>query len=162
MVRIALFVACVCGIAHIAQAGQAVTPAKAEKGLASWYGAPYHGRASASGEIYNQDQLTAAHRTLPFGTVVRVRRLDKNRSVIVRINDRGPFVASRVIDVSRAAAERLGMMLQGVAPVAVEVLGIRHADPQQAFQVDVRPSALRSQTITVNPRAATDLSIRGI
>ena len=92
-----------------------------ERGLASWYGAHYHGRQSASGEIYDQDQLTAAHPTLPFGTKVRVRRLDQDSSVVVRINDRGPFVKSRVIDLSRAAAAKLGIR-NGVVPVILEVV----------------------------------------
>lgn len=93
-----------------------------EKGLAGWYGAPYDGQPSASGEIYHQEELTAAHRTLPFGTLVRVRRLDNQKSVVVRINDRGPFIQSRVIDLSRAAARRLGMNSAGLAPVELEVL----------------------------------------
>lgn len=93
-----------------------------EKGLASWYGTPYDGQPSASGEIYHQEELTAAHRTLPFGTLVRVRRLDNQKSVVVRINDRGPFIQSRVIDLSRAAARLLGMKSAGLAPVALEVL----------------------------------------
>ena len=93
-----------------------------EKGLASWYGAPYDGQVSASGEIYHQEELTAAHRTLAFGTRVRVRRLDNHKCVVVRINDRGPFIHSRVIDLSRAAARRLGMKSAGLAPVVLEVL----------------------------------------
>ena len=93
-----------------------------ERGLASWYGVPYHGRRSASGEIYDQDKFTAAHRTLPFGTRVRVRRLDRDRSVVVRINDRGPFVKSRIIDLSRAAAVTLGIKDGGAVPVVLEVL----------------------------------------
>ena len=95
---------------------------KVERGLASWYGVPYHGRASASGEVYDQEQLTAAHRTLPFGTKVRVRRVNGSKTVIVRINDRGPFVESRIIDVSHAAAVRLGLDKLGVAPVTVKVV----------------------------------------
>ena len=94
-----------------------------ERGMASWYGEPYHGRRSASGEIYDMNALTAAHRTLPFGTVVRVERRDTGASVTVRITDRGPFVAGRIIDLSRAAAERLDMIGVGVAPVRLEVVG---------------------------------------
>ena len=106
MRRIVLLVACFCGLWTTASA-QSVQP-PSESGIASWYGAPYHGQRSASGEIYDQEKLTAAHRTLPFGTRVRVHRLDRDESVVVRINDRGPFVKSRIIDLSRAAAVRLG------------------------------------------------------
>ena len=101
---------------------QAPNPAPAEQGIASWYGGPFEGQRAASGEIYNQEQLTAAHRTLAFGTKVRVRRLDSGQSVVVRINDRGPYVASRIIDLSYAAARGLGMTNPGLVPVAVEIL----------------------------------------
>ncbi|MCW6037346.1 septal ring lytic transglycosylase RlpA family protein [Spirulina subsalsa FACHB-351] len=93
------------------------------RGVASWYGPNFHGRRSASGEIYNQNAMTAAHRTLPFGTRVRVTNLNNGRSVVVRINDRGPFIAGRVIDLSRGAAQEIGLIRSGVAPVSVEVLG---------------------------------------
>ncbi len=98
-----------------------------ERGLASWYAEPYHGRKAASGEIYDKHEMTAAHPTLPFNTLVRVRRVDSGDSVVVRINDRGPFVASRIIDLSYAAAVALGMADEGVAPVALEIVG--HAAP---------------------------------
>jgi rare lipoprotein A len=103
-------------------AGAQTLPAQWERGLASWYGAPYDGQKAASGEIYHQEELTAAHRTLPFGSLVRVHRLDRNTSVVVRINDRGPFLSSRVIDLSRAAAMQLGMETGGVVPVTLEVV----------------------------------------
>ena len=93
-----------------------------EQGLASWYGPPHDGRTAASGEVFDSRELTAAHRTLPFGTSVRVRRLDSERSVVVRINDRGPWVPSRIIDLSQAAANRLGLEEPGVAPVSLEVV----------------------------------------
>ncbi len=92
-------------------------------GIASWYGPGFHGNRSASGERYNQNAMTAAHRSLPFGTKVQVTNLNNGRSVIVRINDRGPFVRGRVIDLSAAAARVLGVMQSGVAPVRLEVLG---------------------------------------
>lgn len=102
----------------------AVGPVRFEiKGMASWYGPGFHGRRSASGERYNQNAMTAAHRSLPFGTRVVVTNLNNGRSVVVRINDRGPFVRGRVIDLSAAAARVLGMMQSGVAPVQVQVLG---------------------------------------
>jgi rare lipoprotein A len=128
MRRIALPVACFWGLWTGASA-QPVQP-PSESGIASWYGAPYHGQRSASGEIYDQEKLTAAHRTLPFGTRVRVHRAGREESVVVRINDRGPFVKSRIIDLSRAAAVRLGMTDRGVAPVIVEVVASPPLDPR--------------------------------
>jgi rare lipoprotein A len=108
-----------------------------ERGLASWYGEPYHGQKAASGEIYDKEQLTAAHRTLPFGTSVRVRRLDGNKSVVVRVNDRGPYVESRIIDLSQAAATKLGMTHLGVLPVILEVLD----GPPRRLDATLRVSA---------------------
>ncbi|GHA65616.1 septal ring lytic transglycosylase RlpA family protein [Pontibacter akesuensis] len=98
--------------------------AKAEtiKGEASWYGSRYHGRKTSSGELYNKYEMTAAHKTLPFGTRVKVTNLDNNESVIVRINDRGPFVGDRIIDVSEAAARELEFHSQGIGRVKIEVL----------------------------------------
>ncbi|MBD9396355.1 MULTISPECIES: septal ring lytic transglycosylase RlpA family protein [unclassified Pseudomonas] len=92
------------------------------EGKASYYGRAHHGNKTASGERFDQNALTAAHRTLPFGTMVRVTNLDNGQSVVVRINDRGPFARGRIIDVSRKAAESLGMLKTGVAPVRVESL----------------------------------------
>ena len=94
----------------------------AEVGIASWYGHPYHGRAAASGEIYDMEKFTAAHRTLPFGTLVRVVNLDNDKLVDVRINDRGPFVGDRIIDLSHAAAQAIGLIGPGVARVRLEVM----------------------------------------
>lgn len=91
-------------------------------GMASWYGPGFHGNRSASGEIFNQNALTAAHRSLPFGTLVRVTNLDNGQSVVVRINDRGPYSYGRVIDLSAAAARAVGVFYAGVAPVRLEVL----------------------------------------
>jgi rare lipoprotein A len=92
-----------------------------ERGQASWYGPRFHGRRTASGERHDMYALTAAHKTLPFGTLVRVRSVMTGREVDVRINDRGPFIKGRVIDVSKAAAEALGMMEQGVKDVLLLV-----------------------------------------
>ena len=94
-----------------------------ELGQASWYGPGFHGRLTASGEIYDMYDLTAAHRVLPFGTTLRVTDLLSGRSVIVRINDRGPFTGRRVLDLSYAAADRLGMVHDGLARVRMEPLG---------------------------------------
>ena len=89
------------------------------QGIASWYGQKFHGRKTASGERFDMHELTAAHPSLPFGTLVEVRNLDNGRKVVVRINDRGPSVAGRIIDVSHAAAVELGMIDRGVAEVAL-------------------------------------------
>ena len=94
-----------------------------ERGQASWYGPRFHGRRTASGERYDQHAMTAAHKTLPFGTLVRVRSLVTGKEVDVRVTDRGPFVRGRIIDVSRAAAEALGMMGVGVKQVSLHVAG---------------------------------------
>ena len=88
-----------------------------QRGKASWYGAFHHGRRTASGEIFNQNALTAAHRSLPFGTRLRVTNHQTGRSTVVRVNDRGPFKASRIIDLSRAAAQAIG--LKGVGLVVI-------------------------------------------
>lgn len=95
---------------------------KVEKGQASYYADKFHGRATASGEKYDKRKMTGAHRTLPFGTVVRVTNTATGASVDVRINDRGPFKAGRVVDVSRAAAEKLGMIQAGVINCTVQVI----------------------------------------
>jgi rare lipoprotein A len=97
-------------------------PVAAERGDASYYAHDFHGRKTASGEEFDMHELTAAHRTLPMGTRVRVTNLDNGRDVVVRINDRGPFKRGRVIDVSYEAAKKLDMVAAGVAPVRVEVL----------------------------------------
>ena len=99
-----------------------VHPGDTEEGVASWYGHPYHGRAAANGEIYDMEKMTAAHRTLPFNTWVKVYDLDNNRTTQVRITDRGPFVGGRVIDLSHAAARELEMIGPGIARVRVEVI----------------------------------------
>ena len=95
-----------------------------QKGKASWYGKNWHGRKTASGEPFDRRKLTAAHRRLPFGTIVRVTNLRNKRSVRVRINDRGPFIKGRIIDVSEAAARRLKMLRAGVVPVSIEIIRV--------------------------------------
>src|SRR5262245_25839017 len=98
-------------------------------GDASWYGPSFHGKTTANGERYNMLGLTAAHRTLPFGTFVRVTNTVNNRSLIVRINDRGPFIAGRIIDLSYTAAKALDIPTAGVMKVQLEVLDARSAAP---------------------------------
>jgi len=105
-----------------AQANDKVEALKTITGPASWYGSKFHGRTTANGERYNMNAMTAAHKTLPFGTKVRVTNQRTGKAVTVRINDRGPFVGNRVIDLSRGAAQAVGMISQGVASVKIEVL----------------------------------------
>lgn len=94
-----------------------------EEGIASWYGPGFHGKKTASGEIFNQYAMTAAHKTLPLGTRVRVTHLGNGKSVLVRVNDRGPFASDRIIDLSRAAASRLEITGKGTGRVRVQSLG---------------------------------------
>jgi rare lipoprotein A len=98
--------------------------ATVQRGIASWYGPGFHGNRTASGQRYDMWALTAAHRTLPMGTIVEVRNLDNDRVVRVTINDRGPFKKHRVLDLSRAAAEALGIVGPGTAPVEIVAVGI--------------------------------------
>jgi rare lipoprotein A len=93
-----------------------------ETGIASWYGYPYHGRAAANGEIYDMEKMTAAHRTLPFGTWVEVTNLDNGKVVSVRITDRGPFINGRIIDLSKAAARDIEMIGPGIANVRIKIV----------------------------------------
>jgi len=94
-------------------------PLELGRGMASWYGPGFHGKRTASGERFDMNDLTAAHRTVPFGTRVRVRNMDNGREVVVRINDRGPRVPGRVIDLSKAAAAALELLQAGEAPVTL-------------------------------------------
>ena len=93
-----------------------------ERGLASWYGPNFHGRKTSSGEVFDMHQVSAAHKTLPLSTWVKVTHLDTGRSITVRVNDRGPFVEDRIIDLSYQAAQALGMTAEGVAPVEVRTV----------------------------------------
>ena len=96
-----------------------------QRGMASWYGRDFHGKKTSNGEIYNMYAMTAAHKTLPLGTYVRVHNLENNRNVVVRINDRGPFVRGRVIDLSYSAAKDIGIVGPGTARVEVVAMGRR-------------------------------------
>jgi rare lipoprotein A (peptidoglycan hydrolase) len=93
-----------------------------QEGIVSWYGAAFHDRPTASGEKFDSGALTMAHPSLPFGTMVKVTNLRNGRSVVVRVNDRGPFVGKRIADLSQAAASEIGMMRRGIARVRIEVL----------------------------------------
>lgn len=111
-----------------------------ETGKASWYGHPYHGRRAASGEVYDMSQMTAAHRTLPFGTWLAVENLLNHRTAEVRITDRGPFTGDRILDLSNAAARVLGAVEPGVIPARLRVIGLPGATrrtPGGTFSVQV-------------------------
>jgi rare lipoprotein A len=112
-----------------------------QEGLASWYGGKFNGRLTANGEIFDTNELTAAHKTLPFHSVVRVTNKLNDQSVIVRINDRGPFIEKRIIDLSRAAADIIGLTAAGVAPVKIEVL---QQQPQSLRTIQI--AAFRKRT----------------
>ncbi|MEX2262685.1 MAG: septal ring lytic transglycosylase RlpA family protein [Bryobacteraceae bacterium] len=115
-----------------------VTPAaRFEEGIASWYGHPYHGRRAANGEVYDMEEMTAAHKTLPFGTWVRVLNLENNRTVEVRITDRGPFIDDRIIDLSRAGARAIDMIGPGTARVRVEIVGPRAGQAAERYAVQI-------------------------
>lgn len=113
-------------------------PGALEFGVASWYGHPYHGRRAANGEVYDMEKLTAAHRTLPFDCWVEVLNLKNNKSVQVRITDRGPFVDGRIIDLSRAAARQIEMLGPGTAEVRLQVIAPPQAPvAENVFAVQV-------------------------
>jgi rare lipoprotein A len=114
-----------------------VPPGTTERGIASWYGAPYHGRQAADGEIYDMEAMVAAHRTLSFQTWVRVRNLSNNKTVDVRIIDRGPFVDGRIIDLSHAAARQIELIGPGVAQVELTVLAAPATPEVARFAVQV-------------------------
>ncbi len=122
-------------------------------GVASWYGPGFHGRATASGERYDQNELTAAHRTWPLGTPVRVTHLGSGRSVVVRINDRGPYVDDREIDLSKGAARALGMVQAGTARVRLDPIrdydgpprAVRFAVQVGSFLTEPHATALRQE-----------------
>lgn len=102
--------------------GKTVASADQLEGIASYYADEFHGRQTSSGEVYDMHALTAAHRTLPFNTKVRVVNLENGKSVVVRVNDRGPFKDDRVIDLSLEAAKQIGLIANGTAPVRLEIL----------------------------------------
>jgi rare lipoprotein A len=106
-----------------------------EKGMASWYGLKFHGRRTASGERFDMNELTAAHPSLPFGTLLEVRNARNGKSVIVRVNDRGPFSKSRILDLSFGAAREIGLVLSGTAPVEVFQVNKGGAPPRYTVQV---------------------------
>lgn len=108
-----------------------------EDGYASWYGGKFNGRLTASGEVYDMEQLTAAHKTLPFGTIIKVTNQKNRKSILVRINDRGPFVEGRVIDLSQAAAEAIEMVADGIAYVTLEIMQYSKQVGSETYSIQV-------------------------
>jgi rare lipoprotein A len=122
---------------HVRPPAAVTAPGMKEEGVASWYGRQYNGRPTASGEVYDMEKLTAAHRALPFGTHVRVESLANHNSVDVRINDRGPFTENWIIDLSYAAARSLDMIGPGTVKVQIEVLTIPGTSGGEYYAVQV-------------------------
>ncbi|MFY9287180.1 MAG: septal ring lytic transglycosylase RlpA family protein, partial [Alphaproteobacteria bacterium] len=125
-----------------------------ETGIASWYGADFHNKMTANGEIFNKNELTAAHKTLPLPTLARVTNLDNGRSIVVRVNDRGPFSGARIIDMSQRAAQLLGFEMQGTAKVRVQVL----ADESKAIADAMRRYGSSTQVASAQPQPQQALS----
>ncbi len=133
------------------------SPIYTEEGNASWYGAPFHGRKASNGEIYDMNKLTAAHRTLPFDSMVRVTNLSNGKTTTVRITDRGPFVDNRIIDLSRAAAQEIESIGPGIVPVRIEVLS--GPDPAAGFfTVQVGAFKEKGNADRLKERLSTDYS----
>lgn len=151
---------CIAGLGLAGCGGKKIRSAKpprigsTETGIASWYGHPYHGRRAANGQVYDMEKLTAAHRTLPFETWVRVRNLTNDRSVEVRIQDRGPFVRGRIIDLSKASARQIDMIGPGVAKVKLTIIA---APPGRV--IDIQPELFAVQAGAFRDRAKAE-SIR--
>ena len=156
MKRFIFILVIMAGIAAFSAAQTLELGAFKQEGIASWYGKEFDGKPTASGEIFNSGLYTAAHPTLPFGTVLTVTNRQNNRRVTVRINDRGPFVAARIIDLSRAAAEVLDMLTTGTAPVLVEQASNTALGPAGMAGL-VAPVTTSAQTATAAPLAATPI-----
>lgn len=133
-----------------------VAPGWTQEGIASWYGSPFHGRQTASGEVYDMEAPTAAHPSLPFQTLVEVRNLTTGAVTTLRINDRGPFVGGRILDVSRRGARELGLLGPGTGPVRVTVL--ETPPPRSCWEVQVGAYAERQNAL----RALGELEARGV
>lgn len=109
-----------------------------EQGMASWYGSKFHGKRTANGEIYNKYDFTAAHNTLPLPSIVKVKNLENGKSVVVRVNDRGPFTKNRIIDLSKRAATQLGFLQKGTAKVEVVLLPKKTKELHQRLNLKVK------------------------
>lgn len=130
-----------------------------EVGIASWYGPTFHGKASASGETFDENAMTAAHPTLPIPSLVRVTNLENGRSVVVRLNDRGPFVDDRIIDLSRAAGKALDMHAKGTAKVRVQYVGPAPAEANAAPPANAVVQPVRIQASAIETRPAPEFGM---
>jgi rare lipoprotein A len=134
-----------------------------ETGVASWYGQEFHGRLTSSREVYDMNDMTAAHRSLPFGTYLMVTNLDNDRSAVVRVNDRGPFVRGRVIDLSYAAARVLGIVGPGTARVRLETLrGFKAPEDPRRASVWIQVGAFSVQENAYAIKRRLDRTFRGV
>jgi rare lipoprotein A len=127
-----------------------------QTGVASWYGNPYHGRQAANGEIYNMNELTAAHRTLPFGAVVKVTSLTSNESVTVRITDRGPFVGDRIIDLSRQAARQIDMIGPGTMKVRLQL--VAYGPPREGAKPVIEEQESKQEQVQAQEQEGSGVS----
>jgi rare lipoprotein A len=132
-------------------------PSYAAIGIASWYGYPFHGRATANGERFDRNQVSAAHPTLPLPSIVRVTNLANDRQLELRVNDRGPFVGDRIIDLSQAAARALGFEQQGIAEVRVEFVGLA-----EALRTPPQPTAASPLSVAAAPAGAADQTVPAV
>jgi len=133
-----------------------LAPGSEDRGFASWYGYPHHGRRTASGEVYDMRDLTAAHRTLPIGTRLMVTNVDNGQVVEVRINDRGPFIEGRLLDLSYGAARILGAVGSGVIPVQLRVIGLPPGDGRAAPRPTVSSEVFSIQLGAFTSRGRAD------
>lgn len=157
ILMLTLVMAALMGCAKKAKVAKPPKIGHTETGVASWYGHPYHGRRAANGEIYDMEKLTAAHRTYPFETWVRVQNLSNDRSVEVRIQDRGPFIRGRIIDLSHAAAREIELIGPGVAKVKLTVIAPpKNLDKQpELFGIQVGAFREQSRALTLQEEMRT-------
>lgn len=146
--------------------GQTYTPEEdydySETGMASWYGDDFHNKRTANGETYNKNAITAAHRTLPLPSIVRVTNLENGRSIIARVNDRGPYVKNRIIDVSQKGAEMLGYKNQGIAKVKVEVLAEESKAIKEAMLSRTNTSQIYANAMAYDGDIAVEADIKPV
>jgi rare lipoprotein A len=125
-----------------------------EYGLASYYSDKFHGKPTASGEAYDKNKMTAAHKTLPYGTLIKVTRLDNKKAVVLRVNDRGPYISGRIVDVSRKAADQLDLVTDGTARVKVEVVDKNTEEPTPSKPVAEKKEEKKKEDPKPEPRKA--------
>ncbi|PWB77437.1 MAG: septal ring lytic transglycosylase RlpA family protein [Candidatus Methylomirabilota bacterium] len=147
--------------ASISQGPHAWEDPSGETGLASWYGHPYHGRRTSNGEVYDMYQLTAAHREIPLGSWVEVINLTNGRSLTVRVNDRGPFIDGRIIDLSYASAQLLGVVGPGTAPVRVRLTQLPQQAPGPA-RYSVQVASFISESNALALKAELEQKVSGV